>query len=370
MKRLSLLLLSLFLGTAVLSGCDGNSNKTPLINGKMQGELVALEYSELATKIENEDNFLIFSTPSANCTCWNNFKNSVLASYIREHHVRAFTIGFNEFYDINNIKLDTFGITINSGHQTLAIFKNGQAKVVREYVTTHKIWTVRTSFEDYISELVITPTILDITLDQLNTIYSQTSSFTICFYDQESASSFLRQKALYQYALNHLTMNRLYLINCDAVGIKLNSSQVYDETSWSDFKDRYGLSTVNGLTFGYGAGVVPTFLYVEPNGIDTNGAIIKTAAVYLNDVLASEESEGTYAILDSFYTSERLPSLLHLDSYSQTKILKGMSIPLADTEADGEQRMWKREKAALHHDQLLNAFLNYSLPLSEYGSQL
>lgn len=361
MKRFGYIFSVLTLATTMLSGCDVNANKTALIYGKLLGELNDLNYVELSNKLDNGDNFLLFQTPNSNCTCWTSFRDSVLKPYIIENNIRAYTIPFAEFYS-NNVQRDTFGIALNSSSQTMAIYKDGIIKTMREYNSTHKIWTSSESFTTYINELLIAPTIIDLDLAQLQSLYTKEDSFSILFYDEGDASLYLKDNPLRNYALSHLnTMSTFYALQTNVQGIKLDDLGVYQEEQWQTFKDNYGLSTLNNQVFGYGDGFVPTLQYIEPDGIATNGDVIKAQSVYFNEVLANVATEGSYLVEDSYYTTERQSFLSYLDGFIGTSIIKGLEIPSSDTKLVGEQRIWLNEKAAVYHDPLLVAFLDYAL---------
>jgi len=364
MKRFGLAIMVLILGAGTLSGCDVTANKTALIYGKYQGELSALTYEQLQNKIAGDDNFIVFQTPNSACTCWTSFRDSILQPYLESNHIRVYTIAFAQFYDINNVKRDTFGITLSASSQTLAIFKDGNLKLMREYNSTHKIWSSADSFLAYINELVIKPTIIDIDLALLQTLYAQNNTFSILYYDEGSESTFLRREFLKQYSLkNYLTMNTLYSLNTNIEGIKLDIAGEFDDEQWQTFKDSYGLSSLNNSLYGWGDGFVPTFQYIEPDGVNTNGEIIKTQAVYLNDVLTPTSAPDTYQVVESFYSSARSSVLSYLSSFEGTKVLEGLIVTGADTQVIGTSTIWQQEKAALYHDPILKAFLDERLPL-------
>jgi len=352
--------------TAVLNSCDGSANVTPLIYGQLGGGLVEIDYAQLSAKVEAEENFMVFSTPTGNCTCWANFRTSVLPPYLEENDVLAFYINFRQFYNVNNELLDSFGIDIYSDRQTLALFKDGEAKTVEVYDSKYAIWSERLAFEAYIDELITLPTIINVDEVQLEGLYAQTSSFAIYFYDEDVQSSFLNQRMLKDYSLSHRQMSKLYAVDCNVSGIKLSAGGAYDETQWRAFKDDYGLSDLDNHARGYGAGVVPTFLYVTPNGVDKIDSVIATSSVYLNDILSTAPVDGEYEIADSYFASERLANLPHLAAYQDTKVLVGLKVPEADVVPDGDIVAWSSEKAAVYHDLLLMAFLDYSLPLATY----
>ena len=365
MKQIGYIFTALTLAATLLSGCDANANKTALIYGKLLGELNVLNYEELSDKLDNGDNFLLFQTPNSNCTCWTSFRDSILKPYIIENNVRAYTIPFAEFYDSENIKRDTFGIALNSSSQTMAIYKDGVIKTMREYNSTHKIWTSSESFNTYINELIITPTIIDLDLAQLQSLYTKENPFSVLFYDESEASLYLKDNPLKDYALAHLNeMETIYALQTNVEGIKLNDSGIYQDDQWQTFKDDYGLSSLNNEVFGYGDGFVPTLQYIEPNGGATNGDVIKAQVVYFNDLLANVEVDGSYLVEDSYYTTERQSSLSYLNDFSGTAIIKGLTIPSSDTKLVGEQRVWLKEKAAVYHDPLLAAFLDYTYAMS------
>lgn len=364
MKRLGLVITALSITASLLAGCDVSKNKTPLLFGTLEDELVALSYEQYVAKIEDKDNFLVFSTPNSPCTCWTSFRDSILMPYRKANNLIVYTVHFSEFFDDDNAKRDSYGLDFISSSQTLGLFKDGVIKENRPYNSTHKIWGSKDSFATYMKELIVFPTIIDINLTKLTNLYAQDSSFTVIYYDDETESTYLRENFLETYARENAgTMNNLYLLDTDVDGIKLKSG-VYDENQWQGFKDTYGLSALNNATLGYGTGFVPTAQYVEPNGIDKNGSIIKAQSVYLNDVLTISANPAVYEVTESFYSQERENSLSYLTDFVGDPILVAKAVPAADVDIDGANVTWKHEKAALYHDPLIRAFLDYSLPLA------
>lgn len=366
MKRLGIVMTAISLTATLLSGCDESNSKTPLLFGTTNNELYALSYEQYVAKIDKKDSFLVFSTPNSPCTCWTSFRDSILMPYRKTNNLIIYTVHYSEFFDDDNARRESYGLDFLSSSQTLGLFKNGVIKENRPYNSTHKIWSSKDSFTTYMSELIINPTIIDVSLTKLNALYEQNLSFSIMFYDEKGESSYLRDNLLTTYAReNYATMNNLYTLNTFVEGIQL-SSGIFDEAQWQTFKDTYGLSAVNNASFGYDGGFVPTIQYIEPNGSSTNQTVIKAQAVYLNDAISVAANPGSYEVSDSFYSSARENLLLYLADYSGVRVLIGTEIPAADVLVESETATWKFEKAASYHDPLFQAFLDYSLPLTTF----
>ncbi|MFA5422000.1 MAG: hypothetical protein WC344_04395 [Bacilli bacterium] len=364
MKRLRFIIAISILPLALLAGCDGNANKTPLIYGALDGELKTITYDDFSHKVAAQQNFLVFSLPNSNCTCWTTFRDSILKPYLAAYRVEAYAIPYRQFFDDQNNQLDTLGMKINASSQSFGLYKDGVAKVAREYDSSLNIWKSKEAFFEYFEELVIAPTVLSISLTDLESLYEQAASFALVYYDESPESLFLRENMLRDYALANLENTKtLYAVNADVEGIKLNGEGTYQEAQWQAFKDKYGLSLINNAVFGYADGFVPTFQYIEPDGASTNGEVIKSQAVYLNDSLLAQAMADAYTIESSYYESERLSNLSYLDGFAGTSVLQGLSISTADTAVINSYRIWQYEKAAVYHDPLIAAFLDHHLEM-------
>lgn len=366
MKRFGLSILTLTLAALTLSGCDTNGGKTPLLHGAFEGSINPITYEQLSDKISGQENFMLFSTPRSNCTCWTSFKDSILAPYIKEKNIRVFTVPFLEYYDDANVARDTFGLAINSSSQSLGLYKEGRNVLSREYNSTHKIWQSADSFAKYIDELIIAPKIIDLKLNALNSLYAQNDSFTVFYYDDGPESTYFRQNIIKPYAIAHLDETLpIYGVYVETIGIKLNQLSNYSPTQWEAFKDEYGLSSVNNPSFGWENGFMPTIQYIEPDSSNHYGNVIKAQATYLNDVLTETES-GSYQIVDSFYRQSRTDLLPFLDDYTSPKVLINQIIPASDVTIQDSSTIWTYDKAAVYQNPLINAFMAYSIPLSKY----
>lgn len=366
MKRFGLFTLTLSLATLTLVGCDANAAKTPLIHGAQNGSLTTISYEQLSAKVSGEENFIMFSIPKSNCTCWTSFRDSILKPYMSSKHLRVFIVPFMEYYDDDNQKLDTYGLTINSSSQSLGIYKDGQIKVSREYNSTHKIWQSVDSFAKYIDELTIAPSIIDITLASFSALYEQDKNFSVFYYDDSPESIYFRQNVIKPYGLSHLEQKvPLYGVYTEAIGIKLNQNGSYNAIQWEQFKDEYGISSVNNPTWGWGSGFFPTLQYVEPDGVNHNGAIIKAQTTYLNDILTETESSA-YQVVDTFYDASRVAALSYLASFSGTKVLTNLIIPITDVTISEATPVWTFAKATVYHNPLVNAFIDYAVSLSQF----
>lgn len=366
MKRFGLFALTLTIATLTLSGCDTTGGKTPLLHGAYEGSITSITYEQLSDKISGKENFMLFSTPRSNCTCWTSFRDSILTPYIKEKNIRVFTVPFLQYYDETNVARDTFGLTINSSSQSLGLYKEGRIVLSREYNSTHKIWQSIDSFTKYIDELIIAPNIIDLKLTALNNLYAQNDNFTVFYYDDGPESTYFRQNIIKPYALAHLDETLpLYGVYAETIGIKLDQEGDYLPTQWEQFKDEYGLSSLNNALFGWESGFVPTIQYIEPDGSNHHGDVIKAQASYLNDVLSETESNA-YQIVDSFYRQSRTDLLPYLDDFTGTKVLINQIIPSSDVTIQNSSTIWAYDKAAAYHNPLINAFLDYSIPLSTY----
>ena len=82
MKK-KLIFLSLIPMFLTLVSCN-KETKMDLVYGSIsEAGLQVINYSDLAQKVKNEENFVLATTPDSNCTCWNTFK-LILRDYSEE----------------------------------------------------------------------------------------------------------------------------------------------------------------------------------------------------------------------------------------------------------------------------------------------
>lgn len=358
-QLLVLSILPLLLG---VTSCNNSYSKVNLLFGRETvTQLEDIKYGDLANMIDDEKNFIIASTPDSSCACWSTFKNQCLLPYAKENKLIVYTIPHKELEQAHDDNKSTFGIDYRSDRPTFLLFEDGKIKEQRVYESKDSIFKQLDSFKKYFDEKINLPNYYYVSLTELNKLYIEEESFNIYFSRSNCPDcAYVETHSLKEYAKKNPEFRNLYVLDCETIGIR-----VYDENNqltpdsalaWQAFKDEYGLSTVNNPTFGYNTGYVPTFFSVTPkNGSKTEG--ITMGSVYFNDTVTKED--GKYIVSDSYYTSERLPSLTYASNVEKN-VLKGMALSEDDVNSyfDGAYIAWKQEKAATYHDALLFAYLD------------
>ncbi len=351
MKRKGLLFFSLIslVTSLFLTSCD-NQKKVPLLFGYLNGHIENLTYEQLQEKNNHRDNFLLFVTPKSNCTCWTAFLNNVLTPYIKEHHLEVFTINYTDFFTTSDESLDTFSLTLNPGHQTLGLFKEGVLKLNREYDSKSRLWYEYNTFSQYILEYIYYPTMFQINIfNDLDKLLLDKEKVSLLFYDlDESESRFLFDFYLKNYAYELTKDKVLYLVNTRVKNIKLDDELTEDELIWQNFINEYSLNT-------YLDGVLPLFQHY------TLEDYLVEQSVYLNDVISTSLVDEYYKIENSYFTNERVEDLAFLNNYKDEKVLVNKLVKESDTFIENNIRKWDFTLAARYHDLYVNAFLDYYL---------
>lgn len=366
MKKSCLFLLP-FMIVPFVTSC-GQSGKIDLVYGQMiDNQLTNVSYTSLATMIKDEKTFILTVAPSTNCTCWNTFKN-ILYGYIGEKHVKVYTIKNTEFYNADSKLMDTFGMTVLSDRETFAIFENGQLRQHRVYDQKDYIFKQQKDFEKYMEEVVNLPRAFEINLTQLDSVYASGKEAVIYFARNNCGDcSYVDTHYLKQYIKENASMNDMYILDCEALGIRVydenNNLTPESQVAWQAFKDKYGLSNAVNTELGYNTGYVPTFQLVKGNGV-SYATSVESMAVAFNDTVS--EVDGKYVVTESYYTSERLAKLSYATNV-QTNVIKGLELSADDVTvytigSSFKYIAWKHSSAEKYHNPLLKAFLDENLP--------
>lgn len=353
-KKLLILPLSLLsLSLINLAGCSNNS-KIHLVFGDLTtNEVTTISYNKLKEKVDSEETFLLAIQYSDHCACWQSEAKPVIEKYISEKHVICYHIKLEELEANNN----TFGIKIVTGNSSFAVFENGQ---VKNTITTKDDNTLKnySTFESYMNELVVLPKFYYVNKDFVDELYKKDEK-NVIYYSRSTCGDcgYLDSHYLKEWSKNNPDYARkIYVLDCDQPGIRLDENNQVNKEQWQKFKDDYGMSTVNNPTYGYDTGYVPTFLLIQGSN---EGVKYLSGAVAFNDSV--EASDGKYVVTNSYYTSERLNNLKYIDISVDQKVLKGMELGSADVNDNGTYVMWKHESAEKYHNIFVERFLKYSL---------
>lgn len=238
----------------------------------------------------------------------------------------------------------------------MAVFEDGVVKYQYTTSSTDDPFEEGTVLEDWLLERVSFSNFNYVELSQLNSLFSG-NEFTVYF-----ARSTCGDCA---YVENHLIKpmmastplkSKIYVLDCDVVGIRLNEEGKVDSETWQAFKDQYGLSATYNTLYGYGVGYVPTFIHYQPSSTINYYDSVLDMAVYLNDTI-SQKDDGTYYVSASYYDGTRSGNqfLEYVESGTSTTITN-ITIPSSDIDENGN---WKKDSAAVYHDPLLTAFFKF-----------
>lgn len=346
----------------------GQSGKIQLFYGQtMYDTTVELTYEELASKIDDKENFFVVTTPASNCGCWVT-NQRLINSYIEDNDIFIYTINYSSF-QIGENKLDRFDIDLRSDRQTYAIFDKGELVKNIVYDSKDFIFSKEDSFEDFMEETFSFPEMFYLSKEQLDYLSENNYNFVIYFSRSNCGDcTYIDKNFLQKYSLK--MDEPLYILDCETIpGLREydEQGQLTEESSikWNKFKNEYGLSDVINEKYGYGVGFVPTFFYVEGKKDTSFIEDIKDASVTFNDTV--EKINNEYVVTSSFYTEERLPNLSYLqfDNLKFDKVLKDLKINESYIDEivynDTLYITWNKENALSYHEPLLEQFLNFSL---------
>lgn len=352
MKSFKALFVIPMLATSLLaSSCSSSSNKITLIYGdKNATDVVDINYSDLKSKIDDKETFILTVEPDSACVCWSNFY-PIIKNYIKDNHIIIYHIKYGSFGD-----KDSFGLNIRKGYTSFAIAENG---IWRQNLLSdsNDLFSSKDKFYTYMSEVSNLPHYFYVNLEDVNNMISANEQSVIYFARNNcSDCTYVNKNVLNQYAKNNVERKNLYILDCESLGIRQYDEQgkltPESQILWDEFKVQYGLAEQNNPKFGFGSGYVPTFQVVKQNQYISG-------AVYFNDSLSKQGDK--IVVSDTFYSSKRTANLQYLADFSGKKVLEGLEVKEEDTMKFGDEYYWKQEKANEYHKPLLEAFLNYYL---------
>lgn len=322
MKKVSKLVLLplLCLSFASLSACSKDDEKIRPTYGEVTHQKYhQISYSRLNSMIDAKESFLLVVDP-VGCGCFNYFMKAS-EDYIKNHHLVLYYMKVSDFNGNDNK-----GIKIVEGNTSFAIFNKGEIQQSIVSNSSTDIMEKKDEFEEYIDKYIVSPRMYLVKQDDLDKMYHNSNKSVIYFARNKCGDcSAINKDFLYNYMENHDQI--LYVCDGDDIGIREydGDGHLTPESSvkWQEFKDKYGLSTVNNETYGYDMidgtkGVVPTFLLVSGTQDTTT---YHSGAVAFNDIVQKESD--TYKLTDTYYTAERQPYL----AYNTYAALKGRTIP-------------------------------------------
>lgn len=369
MKKKFTLLISLV--SPLLSGCNNSTSSLRITFGKLYDSSLSgkandlylhttnISYDDLNRKIQNKENFILsvyeyktlLEGNEIECTCYTSFAYS-MNKYMQKNNAEIYAIDPNDF-----ASNDRFSLNIALGDQTLAVFSDG--KLLKEEHNSDNALSTLEKVEGFLDSSISWSKMLYVNKNQLDSILKSEGIHTIGYLRKScSDCAYLSYNFLKEY--NKGGFNKeIYVVECDVIGIRYDSSNKLDKEQWQSFKDEYGLSNKYNTNFGYLEGYIPAFMTYANNGQSYThfGDFVSDGAVYMNDVLTIENS--VCKISDSYWNGSSHPFFELLDSKTKTT-LKGLTIVEGEYEDYGDDGiLWKREYSSKYHDPLIRGFLDY-----------
>lgn len=333
-----------------LASCSGSSKINLVFGDETISEMVDIKYQDFDSKIKNEETFMLAIEPTNPCSCWSDFK-AISIDYIAKNKVIMYHMKYEMFYDNK-----TYGLDIRDGYTTFAIFENGELK--QNIISDNQnMFHDAKTFNSYMENTVNLPHFFYVSLEKVKQLYAASEPSIIYFARSTCGDcKYVDTHFMKEYAQSRVDRKDLYILDCEKLGIRQYDEQGHltpeSEIAWNAFKAEMGLAESTNPDFGYGLGVVPTFLKVHSGKYDT-------ASVYFNDTIAYEN--GKYIVKESFYSSSRVKNLEYLKQFNGTKVLEGLEINENDILKYGNYIMWDQKAAAKYHDPLLKQFFDYYL---------
>lgn len=309
MKKKGLLIFGFL--TTILSGCGGKNSKVSIYYKDMSlTTFITLDSeSKLSEKIENKENFILASYSSETCSCWGQFRDSVLTPFVRESKVPVYVISKDKLVQsYHGLPYQTSG----ANSPIFGIYENGVYKVGTDYLKSEVPFKKLADFKVYIDRYIKYPKMTYVNLDYLNnTLLKGTTPFLINWsYAICPDCKAFDDKFMVEYLKKTKDSFKLpyYIIETESIGLRLNESGERDTPFWQAKKDLYGLSNALNTTYGYSTGYVPTLQIIEPNGTDyvalgDISPIISDMFVFQNESLVKEGNE--VKVSESYFNGVR-----------------------------------------------------------------
>jgi hypothetical protein len=375
MKKLAKILTPfLLLNCITLTGCKKEDKRVLLSFGDVhatESRLVDLNY--LQNVIDAKENFVLAVSTNA-CGCWDSFKDS-LNPYLKKNKVCCYQITFNQISN-RDIAAHYELLMTSKSTTTFAIYENGKLKTYLNSSKDSKIMDDKAQFAKYMEENVILPKCFFINKNDVETIKNSGKNAVIYFERNGCGDcSAINPGILRNYVKNHEKMKQIYVLDCEdywrpgAVKPEIDDpdyetkNQAYEEyRGYLDVKNELGLAETtdpahdlgeaNNPVYGFGSGVFPFFSFIK-NKEYSSGCVVYNDSV--------QKEDGKYKVTNSYYTTERVEKL----QYTNT-VIKGKVLPASHVNDHGAWVEWKHEKADIIYEDILNSFLDYALPKTNF----
>lgn len=351
-KFIKILVPFLVLSSATLTGCKKDKKEEPTKVALTFGDMHAEKVTQITNKrfsnlIRAQESFL-FVVSSPTCGCWSNFRPNI-EKYIKDNKLVCYQISYKDFGDI----AFTYGISgLSESTTTFFIYENGQIKHQLNSSPDKTTMESYDAFKEFMDKNVEKPGCYYINSSDIATIKESNKNAVIYFErnDCEDCSS-ANRTILKNYVLNHKSMNKLYVVDCQDIW-KSSSDSGYED--YVNAKNLYGMAEPAN-PYGFGSGVFPFFSYIKNSAYESG-------CVLYNDSLEKVD-ETSFKIVDTYYTSERIATL----HYSVPEVLLNKVLPKSEVvENASGYAYWNQDKANSYYGSVLNAFLDYALPNVTY----
>lgn len=315
-------------------------------------ESVRISYSQLATKMDDEESMIVvtYQGETSTCGCWVGFKYAI-NELVKEEHYLIYKVHYKDFE-----KHDDFGMVMADDRPGINFVRNG--KVVDSILYSTKevdpLFKSKEALKQAIEKRCNKPAYYYVKPEDLDLKIKSDEKFIACYYWSSCGDcKFAFPNVLYPYADKNTLKIPMYMVNLEVEGILLDGGvKDRENENYQNYLTAHNLNEISGHALGYGRGFVPTFQYYD-NGL-------KDAAVFFNDGV--EQINNEYVVTRSFYSKERVKNLHYLDGVNTT-VLEGLKLKKEDLNIYEDKGVvvyigWKQEKANLYHKPLLEAFLN------------
>lgn len=330
-------LVAMSFSAAFLTACEAPF-KAPISFGTyFEDHHVELDgFNKVISKINvTHESFILTVYPNNSCSCWAVEFQSVLNEFVKEKHVRAYSI--NEVH----VKAATnkYGFTYSDESPVLFFVDQNARKIQIDYYSGYYSPFVDVgSFIELFEKYCSYPSLYMVDENYLNNNLAL-SEKQIVHYVWDSCpdckDSF--PNVVFPYTRNHSLQNKIWVYDLD--DIKDNTEE------YTRIRNKFHLSEEGDATFGYLNGKVPTTQYYE------NGVLIDMN-VYFNDVI--EKRDEKYYVANSYFSEERISNLQYVTA---SDVLAGKEISADDvTEYEGKY-YWKKTAARVYHANYLDRFL-------------
>ena len=350
-KLIKFLLPILAISTTVFSGCKKKEVEDTRIMLSF-GNIHSTTFTDIGIdnliKLKKDKESFLLVVSSNTCGCWNEFQPS-LNNYLSNTKTICYHLEYDQIRDVAS----AYGLNLlTSDTTTFAVYEQGELKITLCTSDDSKTMYDKDRFMKYMNENVRLPLCYIITKDDALAI-KESGKNAVIYYERIECGdcSDLNPTILYDYAKNHPTANKIYVVDCQQYWRAKTDPEF--ETVYVPVKNELGMTVETNPTYGFSTGVFPYFSYIE------NGQYASGAVAY-NDTVKKQDDK--YIVTDSYYSEERISSL----QYTNTVVV-GKELTADDVNDNGAWVSWDHESARKVYAPIIDSFLDYALPKVTYN---